>query len=112
MADAERILAAEGRAARMGGGTGAPGRWHSAESRGDTQCWVTPELLRAHGCRALAHAVGALTGPALRSTLADRGFDVSGGTSVQLACYPGGGARYRRHRDASASCPGRSVTAL
>jgi hypothetical protein len=38
--------------------------------------------------------------------------DVGGRISVQLACYPGGGARYVRHTDASDAVPGRTVTAL
>jgi hypothetical protein len=39
-------------------------------------------------------------------------YDVGGRISCQLACYPGKGARYVRHTDASASAPDRSVTAL
>ncbi len=39
-------------------------------------------------------------------------FDVGGGVRCQLTCFPGGGARYVRHSDASPSTPGRSVTAL
>lgn len=39
-------------------------------------------------------------------------FDVGGRISVQLACYPGRGARYVRHTDASDAVPGRTVTAL
>jgi hypothetical protein len=39
-------------------------------------------------------------------------FDVGGRVSVQLACYPGEGARYVRHTDASDAVPGRTVTAL
>lgn len=39
-------------------------------------------------------------------------YDVSGRCSCQLACYPGKGARYVRHTDASDSAPDRSVTAL
>lgn len=39
-------------------------------------------------------------------------FDVSGRFSCQLACYPGKGARYVRHTDASSSAPDRTVTAL
>lgn len=39
-------------------------------------------------------------------------FDVSGRCSVQLACYPGAGARYVRHADASTAIPDRTVTAL
>jgi hypothetical protein len=39
----------------------------------------------------------------VRSTLLTRGADVAGPYSLQLAVYPGGGARYVRHRDASAS---------
>lgn len=39
-------------------------------------------------------------------------YDVGGRISCQLACYPGKGARYVRHTDASDSAPDRSVTAL
>ena len=40
-------------------------------------------------------------------------YDVGGRASLQLTCYPGGGARYVRHRDASpASAPGRVATGI
>ncbi len=39
-------------------------------------------------------------------------YDVGGRPTYQLACYPGGGARYVRHADASVSCPSRTVTAI
>ena len=39
-------------------------------------------------------------------------FDVLGPASFQLSRYPGNGARYVRHADASASSPARSVTAI
>ena len=37
---------------------------------------------------------------------------MGGSTTHQLAVYPGGGARYVRHADASLSCPTRAVTAI
>lgn len=37
---------------------------------------------------------------------------MGGRPTYQLACYPGGGARYVRHADASVSCPSRTVTAI
>ena len=39
-------------------------------------------------------------------------FDVMGPPSFQLARYPGAGARYVRHADASHSSPARSITAI
>jgi hypothetical protein len=39
-------------------------------------------------------------------------YDVGGKVTFQLGCYPGAGARYVRHRDASASCPTRRATAI
>ena len=39
-------------------------------------------------------------------------FDVMGPPSFQLARYPGNGARYVRHADASDSSPARSLTAI
>ncbi len=37
---------------------------------------------------------------------------MGGRCTFQLACYPGGGARYVRHADRSPSAPTRRVTAL
>jgi hypothetical protein len=48
----------------------------------------------------------------LRPQLQVLGYDVGGRATVQAACYPGGGARYVRHRDASESAPGRCLTAI
>jgi hypothetical protein len=39
-------------------------------------------------------------------------YDVGGRMTHQLGCYPGGGARYVRHADASPSCPLRTITAI
>jgi len=52
-----------------------------------------------------------MLGPNLCCAVLSR-YDVSGRCSCQLACYPGGGARYVRHTDASDSAPDRTVTAL
>lgn len=39
-------------------------------------------------------------------------LDVGGKVTFQLALYPGGGSRYARHSDASATCPTRRLTAI
>lgn len=89
-----------------------PGQqWSSSTARGDQAAWLQgPAALEAEGRPALAAAVRRLG--ALQPWLAAQGFDVGGRPSFQLACYPGGGARYVRHRDASASVPYRAVTAI
>ncbi|KAL4430803.1 hypothetical protein ABPG75_006059 [Micractinium tetrahymenae] len=92
------------------GSAAEPRTWSSAATRGDRAAWLSPADLQASGHRRLAGAVQSLL--ALRPWLQGQGYDVGGRPSVQLACYPGGGARYVRHRDASASVPYRSVTAI
>eukprot|EP00878_Enallax_costatus_P015673 GHUV01016418.1.p1 GENE.GHUV01016418.1~~GHUV01016418.1.p1 ORF type:complete len:158 (+),score=45.13 GHUV01016418.1:1213-1686(+) len=86
------------------------GLWHDAHHRGDVTNWVTEQELQAAGQPLLASVIQLLS--SLRPQLMQRGFDVSGRCSVQLACYPGGGARYVRHAGASAAIPDRTVTAL
>ncbi|KAF8072911.1 hypothetical protein HT031_000571 [Scenedesmus sp. PABB004] len=108
-AAAEAWLAARGRRPGMGAAA-AGGRWADAAARGDVASWASADELAAGGAPLLAAAVAMLDG--LRSQLQQQGYDVGGRVSVQVACYPGGGARYVRHADASAAVPGRSVTAL
>lgn len=90
----------------------APGqRWSSSAARGDQAAWLPgPDALEAGGHPALAAAVRRLA--ALQPWLAAQGHAVGGRPSYQLGCYPGGGARYVRHRDASASVPYRAVTGI
>lgn len=84
-----------------GAGGGAEARtWANAAARGDRAAWLSPAALQSVGCRRLAGAVQSLL--ALRPWLEWQGYDVGGRPSVQLACYPGDGARYVRHRDGEA----------
>lgn len=89
-----------------------PGQqWASRSVRGDQAAWLQgPAELESEGRPTLAAAVRRLA--TLQPWLAGQGHDVGGRPSFQLACYPGGGARYVRHRDASASVPYRAVTAI
>lgn len=108
--EAQTMLQQRARAAGMV--AAVPGQqWSSSTARGDQAAWLQgPAALEAEGRPALAAAVRRLG--ALQPWLAAQGFDVGGRPSFQLACYPGGGARYVRHRDASASVPYRAVTAI
>lgn len=87
---------------------GAP--WTRASDRGDKAAWLSLGSLAAAEHRHLGAAAQRLL--SLRPWLRQQGFDVGGRASIQLACYPGAGARYVRHRDACSSVPYRSVTAI
>eukprot|EP00775_Hariotina_reticulata_P013751 gene13751-13870_t len=90
------------------GSDASGGLWVDPNHRGDITSWVSlPELAN----QPLLAAVVRLL-QSVRGQLSQHGFDVSGRSSVQLACYPGAGAHYVRHTDASAAVPGRCVTAL
>ncbi|GLC55882.1 hypothetical protein PLESTB_001039600 [Pleodorina starrii] len=80
------------------------------ESRGDTMRWLHPGREAAAGRGALASLLARME--ALRRSLESQGYPVGGRPTYQLACYPGGGARYVRHADASVSCPTRTLTAI
>jgi SM-20-related protein len=80
-------------------------RTEDTSVRGDFIGWVVPEAGSALG--ALSEAFTGL-GEAL-STGAWLGL---GRFDLQLAHYPGGGARYVRHRDAFPGQPNRRVTAI
>ncbi|KAL4859532.1 [Skp1-protein]-hydroxyproline N-acetylglucosaminyltransferase [Chlorella vulgaris] len=84
--------------------------WTRGGLRGDQAAWLSPAALREAGQHHLAVVVRRLL--ALQPWLQQQGFDVSGRPSCQLARFPGGGARFVRHRDASASVPYRTVTVL
>jgi SM-20-related protein len=77
-----------------------------AATRGDAIAWLTPEAAgpAVAGLLARFHA--------LREALNREAYLGLNRTEVQLARYPGGGARYRRHRDAFPGRSNRRVTAL
>lgn len=109
--EAQAVLAVHSRGAGMvaacaaaQGSAEVPHVWTSAASRGDRAAWLSLTDLQASGRRRLADAVQSLL--ALQPWLQQQGYDVGGRPSLQLACYPGGGARYVRHRDGEAG-PGR-----
>jgi SM-20-related protein len=108
-----RALAARDEAlARVAAGTLKPAgirrggdRALDAQVRGDYIDWVTPEAGSALGAlwehfRALGEALSA------GAYLGLGRFD------LQLACYPGGGAHYARHRDAFPGPANRRATAI
>lgn len=98
------MVSAAAAAASSAGGT-----WTSSATRGDRAAWLSPAALQADGHSQLLAAAKALL--SLQPWLELQGYDVGGRPSIQLACYPGGGACYVRHRDTSASVY-RSVTAI
>jgi SM-20-related protein len=76
------------------------------ETRGDAIGWLAPETAGP----ALARLLAAFD--ALREALNREAFLGLARTDIQLARYPGGGAGYRRHRDAFPGRSNRRVTAL
>jgi SM-20-related protein len=104
VAAAEEVAAA-GRLRPAGMGAGA--RLEVAE-RGDRIAWLDTD---AEGTGSLLLAMQELHGQfvALRDELNGEAYLGLDGLELQLALYPGGGARYARHRDALAgvSPPGR-----
>lgn len=76
----------------------------AVQYRGDTIVFLHPDRLAAQGCAALA-AFLAATASELRPWLERQGYDVGGRPTFQLGCYPGGGARYVRHRCGSWPLP-------
>ncbi len=92
VAEAAQWLRRHGKPAGMGTAASG-GRWVAGDARGDTNSWATPDELRGGGCGVLAALLQQLEAR-LRPQLAAQGFDVGGRASIQLACYPGGGARY------------------
>jgi SM-20-related protein len=75
-------------------------------SRGDAIAWLTPEVAPP--------GLGVLCArfDALRDALNREAWLGLARYDIQLARYPGGGAGYRRHRDAVPGRAGRRVTAL
>ncbi|RYG58581.1 2OG-Fe(II) oxygenase, partial [archaeon] len=69
-----------------------------AAERGDKRCWLTPSVCQEYNLTALSALVKRVMGwcKELKQPL-----QLNGDFSVQLACYPGGGTRYIRHKDAS-----------
>lgn len=102
MIAASALGEASGSASSGRGGSGAePRNWASAAARGDRAAWLSAAGLQVSGRRHLAGTVQSLL--ALRPWLEQQGYDTGGRPSVQLACYPGGGTRYVRHRDGEGS---------
>lgn len=77
-----------------------------AETRGDAIAWLAPETAGP----ALARLFAGFD--ALREALNREAYLGLARAEVQLARYPGGGAGYRRHRDAFPGRSNRRVTAL
>ncbi len=75
-------------------------------TRGDAIAWLAPEAVGPGLARVLAAF------EELRESLSREAYLGLGRTEVQLARYPGGGAAYRRHRDALPGPGNRRVTAL
>lgn len=98
-------LAAAGRLRPAGVSRGAGYRF-DADIRGDEIAWVAPE--EAPPALAALHARFV----ALRDALNREAWLGLDRLDVQLARYPGGGARYRRHRDAFPGRSSRRVTAI
>ncbi|GFR46697.1 hypothetical protein Agub_g8316, partial [Astrephomene gubernaculifera] len=98
--------------AAIGGAVPQPGEGRQVDekARGDVVVWLNPEREAAAGRGPMAALLGRLE--AVRQHLERQGWDVVGRPRFQLACYPGAGARYVRHADASPTCPSRRVTAI
>ncbi len=77
-----------------------------ADTRGDAIAWLSPDASRP----ALAALAARFTG--LRDALNREAYLGLDRVEVQLARYPGDGARYRRHRDAFPGGPNRRLTAI
>jgi SM-20-related protein len=77
-----------------------------ADTRGDTIAWLAPETAGPAVARLLAGF------DALREVLNREAYLGLARAEIQLARYPGGGARYRRHRDAFPGRSNRRLTAL
>ncbi|GAB4817949.1 hypothetical protein N2152v2_004995 [Parachlorella kessleri] len=110
LSEAKQLVDEKARPAGMGGAV-AESKWRDFQARGDTTVFLHPDRLAASGCPALASFL-ASTIAQLQPWLAGQGYDVGGRPTCQLGCYPGGGARYVRHRDASLTCSYRTVTAM
>eukprot|EP00798_Chlamydomonas_sp_ICE-L_P021623 gene21623-28626_t len=108
---AEIILKERGRQAGLGGGL-KPLAWKDAQARGDTVCWLHLKEEQEQEQYAIVRLLERIN--LLKDDLEQQGYPVVGGsTTYQLACYPGGGARYVRHSDATKiSCPSRCITAI
>ncbi|GAQ88896.1 N-acetylglucosaminyltransferase family protein [Klebsormidium nitens] len=105
---ADCALEGEMTAAKMGGG--AETQWIDQHFRGDRRMWLKPAQVLQPGWESFQALTQMLL--RLKQPLQEAGYDVSGPVSFQLACYPGGGAGYVRHRDRSPSSPHRTVTVL
>ncbi|KAL0054937.1 hypothetical protein WJX82_004792 [Trebouxia sp. C0006] len=106
-AEAEQVLQQATHAA-LGGGKPLQ-LWKDSQARGDEMVWLKRQQQADAGHTALVGLMDALLH--LQQGLATD-FDVMGALSFQLARYPGNGARYVRHADASDSSPARSLTAI
>jgi SM-20-related protein len=89
-------------------GMGRGGQHRDARERGDATLWLDP----AAGGPALAALRAAFEG--LGRAFRRQAYLGVGAPEIQVARYPGGGARYARHRDAfrEAVGPRRRVTAI
>ncbi len=100
----EAIAAASG--LRPAGVSRGAGYRVDGETRGDAIAWLTPE----ESPPGLAALVAELA--ALRDALNREAYLGLDRMELQLARYAGGGARYRRHRDAFPGRGSRRVTAI
>lgn len=104
-ARAEALARAESGVLHAAGIRRGADRTLDTQVRGDLIGWVEPEpgtglgVLREHFAR-LGHA------------LSSEAYLGLGRFDLQLACYPGGGARYARHRDAFPGQSNRRATAI
>eukprot|EP00192_Tetraselmis_astigmatica_P008377 CAMPEP_0117655384 /NCGR_PEP_ID=MMETSP0804-20121206/4251_1 /TAXON_ID=1074897 /ORGANISM="Tetraselmis astigmatica, Strain CCMP880" /LENGTH=688 /DNA_ID=CAMNT_0005461733 /DNA_START=303 /DNA_END=2368 /DNA_ORIENTATION=- len=136
---AAELLGSGSREAAMGA-AGRPDstKWHDSQMRGDQITWLQPpdkEGRQQQGGEASSNHEGeeAATTTSreeqdisqpdqlreltrflsqLRDDLLERGLNVGGRMSFQLASFRGGGARYVRHRDRSDSVPLRRLTVI
>jgi SM-20-related protein len=104
LAEVEALVGAG--ALRPAGMSRGVGHRVDADTRGDAIAWLDPETAGP----AVARLFAAFD--ALREVLNREAYLGLAHTEVQLARYPGGGARYRRHRDAFPGRSNRRVTAL
>jgi len=78
--------------------------WSDSGARGDELLWMTDEELPEDGVGAACKRMYDISEQLWREICPGEGLER---TSFQLARYPGGGAKYVRHKDVSERCPNR-----